>query len=185
MNHILAAQETEQLLETLKSRFTKNMDRHKGINWSKVEAKLQVNPDKLWSLYEMERTGGEPDVVDFDKNTGEYVFFDCCKQTPKGRVSLCYDNQALESRKTFKPEGSAKGIAQEMGIKLMNEQEYRYLQSLGNFDLTTSSWIETPENIRKLGGGLFAHYRYGQVFIYHNGVESYYAVRGFRGVLKV
>ena len=175
----------EELLSELKARFDENMDRHKGLQWSNVQAKLVANTGKLWSLSEMERTGGEPDVVGFDKKTGEYVFYDCSEESPKGRRSLCYDRDAWESRKEHKPKSSAIDMAAAMGIELLTEEEYRELQKLGEFDTKTSSWIETPADIRKLGGAIFGDYRFGRVFVYHNGAESYYAARGFRGSLKV
>ena len=181
----LSAVEIVEIMSILKTRFEENLIRHSGINWEDVQAKLQLNPAKLWSLNEMEKTGGQPDVVGLDEKTGEYLFYDCSDQTPKGRVSLCYDNQALESRKTFKPINSAVGLAEEMGIELLNEEEYNFLQTLGNFDTKTSSWLKTPENVRKMGGGIFGDWRFGRVFVYHNGVESYYASRGFRGGLRV
>lgn len=161
------------------------MNRHKGIEWNKVQEKLEANPEKLWSLNEMEVTEGEPDVVGYDKKTGEYIFFDCSPESPKGRRSICYDHEALESRKEHKPKHSALGIAEEMGIEILDEQQYRELQKLGKFDTKTSSWIKTPADIRKLGGAIFGDWRYGHVFIYHNGAESYYAARGFRGSLRV
>ncbi len=179
-----AAQQTE-LLSTLKSRFEKNKDRHKGLAWDKVQARLEAHPAKLWSLHEMEMTGGEPDVVDHDKKTGEYIFYDCSPETPKGRRSCCFDDEALESRKEHKPAYSAMGMAGEMGIELLTEEEYRELQQLGKFDLKTSSWVQTPADIRKLGGALFCDRRYNTVFLYHNGAESYYAARAFRGSLRV
>ena len=175
----------EELLETLKSRFEKNMNRHKGIKWSDVEARLEKKVESLWSLNEMETTGGEPDVVEFDKKTGEYVFYDCSAESPKGRRSICYDRQALDSRKEHKPKNSAMDMAAEMGIEILTEQQYRELQKLGEFDLKTSSWVETPADIRKLGGALFCDRRYDKVFTYHNGAESYYGARGFRGSLRV
>lgn len=181
----LSDDEREQLLKTLKLRFENNMERHPEIEWTKVEEKLIANPEKLWSLNEMERTGGEPDVVGCDETTGEYVFFDCSKESPKGRRSVCYDREALESRKKHKPENSAIDMAAAIGIELLTEDQYRALQQLGEFDLKTSSWIQTPSDIRKRGGALFGDRRYGRVFIYHNGAESYYASRGFRGWLKV
>ncbi len=183
----LSADEREELLLTLRARFEKNMSRHKGIEWAKVEAKLDspAGGEKLWSLNEMESTGGEPDVVTRDKKTGEYIFYDCSAETPKDRRSICYDHEALESRKENKPKNSAIGMADEMGIEILTEEHYRELQKLGKFDTKTSSWIKTPDEIRKLGGAIFADYRYGNVFVYHNGAESYYAVRGFRGSLKV
>lgn len=181
----LPAEQRSALLGTLKARFDKNMNRHKGIEWAKVLAKLEANADKLWSLSEMERTGGEPDVVGHDKNTGEYIFYDCSAESPKDRRSICYDRQALDSRKEHKPKTSALDMAAAMGIELLSEEQYRALQQLGNFDTKTSSWIETPPAIRKLGGALFCDRRYNTVFLYHNGAESYYAARGFRGSLRV
>jgi hypothetical protein len=181
----LPSEQREELLNILKARFEKNMNRHKDIKWVDVQARLDANPGKLWSLNEMERTGGEPDVVGKDDKTGELNFTDCSAETPKGRRSLCYDREALESRKENKPEGSAVQLADSMGIELLTEEQYRQLQQLGNFDLKTSSWIKTPSNIRKLGGAVYCDRRYNQVFLYHNGAESYYAVRGFRGMLRV
>ncbi len=181
----LPAKESSALLKTLQTRFEKNLKRHKGIEWNKVQAKLEKHPEKLWSLNEMEETGGEPDVIGHDKKTGEYIFCDCSPETPKERRSICYDRDALESRKEHKPKNSALGMADEIGIEILNEEEYRHLQTLGPFDTKTSSWIKTPADIRKHGGAMFGDYRYGQVFIYHNGAESYYAVRGFRGSLRV
>lgn len=181
----LSAAQREELLKVLKTRFEKNVNRHKGIEWAKVQAKLEANTDKLWSLNEMEQTGGEPDVVGHDKKTGEFVFYDCSAETPKGRRSVCYDREALESRKEHKPKDSAIDMAAAMGIELLTEEQYRELQQLGNFDLKTSSWIVTPSNIRKLGGALFCDRRYDQVFVYHNGAESYYGARGFRGALRI
>ena len=178
------AQATE-LLKILKTRFEKNMKRHKGLDWGKIQAKLEASPAKLWSLNEMEISGGEPDVVDFDKKSGEYVFFDCSDESPKGRRSICYDHEALEARKEHKPKDSAINMAADMGIKMLNEDQYRDLQKLGSFDTKTSSWIETPAEIRKLGGAVFCDRRYNTVFLYHNGAESYYAARGFRGSLRV
>jgi hypothetical protein len=175
----------EELFKTLKDRFENNMHRHKGIEWTKVEAKLKKNDNKLWRLNEMERTGGEPDVVGFDKKTSEYIFFDCSSESPKGRRSLCYDKEALEKRKEHKPKDSAVNMATAMGVELLTEKQYRELQKLGEFDLKTSSWVKTPANIRKLGGAIFCDRRYDTVFTYHNGAESYYAARGFRGMLKV
>ena len=175
----------EELLGALKARFEKNMDRHKGLEWAHVQARLEANPEKLWSLNEMERTGGEPDVVGHDAKTGEYVFFDCSAQSPEGRRSVCYDREALESRKKFKPENNAMDMAVAMGIELLTEQQYRELQKLGEFDTKTSSWVKTPAEIRRLGGALFCDRRYDHVFVYHNGAESYYAARGFRGSLEV
>lgn len=181
----LSPKQIEELLKTLKTRFEKNMNRHKGIEWSKLDAKLKKSNDKLWSLNEMERTGGEPDVVGKDKKAGEYIFYDCSAESPNGRRSLCYDREALETRKENKPKDSAVNMATEMGIELLTEEQYRELEKLGNFDLKTSSWVKTPVEIRKLGGAIFCDRRYGKVFTYHNGAESYYAARGFRGVLKV
>lgn len=175
----------EELLKTLKTRFEKNKNRHKGIDWDKVQERLEKHPAKLWSLNEMEITDGEPDVVGQDKKTGEYIFMDCAAESPKGRRSICYDHQALEARKENKPKDSAMNMAKEMGIEILNEEQYRQLQDLGDFDLKTSSWIETPAKIRKLKGALFCDKRYDTVFTYHNGAESYYAARGFRGSLKV
>src|SRR6267142_826025 len=181
----LSPEQRENLLGALKARFEKNMNRHKGLEWAKVQAKLEVNTEKLWSLNEMERTGGEPDVVGHDKKTGEYIFYDCSAESPKGRRSVCYDREALELRREHKPEDNAVDMAAAMGIELLTEEQYRELQKLGNFDTKTSSWITTPSGIRKLGGAIFADYRYGNVFVYHNGAESYYAARGFRGSLIV
>lgn len=181
----LIAQEAEQLLETLKARFSAHMERHPNINWEDVAAKLEKQPDKLWSLMQMEKTGGEPDVIDYDAASDEYIFYDCAKESPTGRRSLCYDQAALASRKKHKPAGSAVALAEEMGIRLLTEAEYRKLQQVGEFDLKTSSWIHTPEKIRQLGGALFCDRRYDTVFVYHNGAESYYASRGFRGLLRV
>jgi len=181
----LSPEQREELLTALKARFEKNMNRHKGLEWAKVQAKLETNPEKLWSLNEMERTGGEPDVVGYDNKTGEYVFYDCSAESPKGRRSVCYDREALESRKKHKPENNAIDMAASMGIELLTEEQYRELQKLGNFDLKTSSWVKTPAKIRKLGGAIFCDRRYDTVFVYHNGAESYYAARGFRGSLRV
>lgn len=181
----LSPAQREELLGTLKTRFDKNKNRHKELEWSKVEARLAANPEKLWSLHEMEITGGEPDVVGHDANTGEYIFFDCSAESPKGRRSICYDREALEARKEFKPANNALDMAAAMGIELLTEAEYRDLQQLGNFDTKTSSWVKTPANIRKLGGAIFCDRRYDTVFMYHNGAESYYAARGFRGSLRV
>jgi hypothetical protein len=181
----LSSTQQDELLSILKTRFEKNSQRHKGIKWADVETKLKANSDKLWSLNEMEITGGEPDVVSLDKKTGEYIFYDCSVESPKGRRSVCYDHEALESRKEHKPENSAVEMAADMGIELLTEEQYRELQTLGAFDLKTSSWIKTPADIRKLGGALFCDRRYNTVFLYHNGAESYYAARGFRGLLKV
>ena len=185
MKKELPIKESNELLTTLKERFAKNMHRHKGIEWAKVQAKLEANMTKLWSLNEMEMTGGEPDVVGYEKKSGEYHFYDCSAESPKGRRSLCYDDEALESRKENKPDGSAAGMAASMGIVLLTEEQYRELQTLGNFDMKTSSWVDTPSGIRKLGGAVFCDRRYGTVFLYHNGAESYYAARGFRGSLRV
>ncbi|UTR08759.1 DUF4256 domain-containing protein [Evansella sp. LMS18] len=181
----LSLEQREELLRTLKARFEKYMNRHEGIEWAKVEDKLEANTEKLWMLNEMERTGGEPDVVGHDKETGEYIFYDCAPESPKGRRSVCYDREALESRKKHKPENSAVDMAAEMGIELLTEEQYRELQKLDNFDMKTSSWVQTPANIRKLGGAIFCDRRYDTVFMYHNGAESYYAARGFRGSLRI
>lgn len=181
----LSPEQREGLLQTLKARFEENTNRHKGLEWANVQAKLETNAEKLWSIHEMERTGGEPDVVGYDDKTGEYLFYDCSAESPKGRRSVCYDREALESRKEHKPANSAIGMAAAMGIELLTEEQYRELQKLGNFDKKTSSWLKTPSEIRKLGGAIFADFRYGNVFVYHNGAESYYAARGFRGSLKV
>lgn len=181
----LTTKQRDELLSTLKARFEKSRNRHKGIDWAKVEARLNSRAEKLWSLNEMERTGGEPDVVAHDKKTGEYVFYDCSAQSPKDRRSLCYDREAWKSRKEAKPRGSAMEIAAAMGIELLTEEQYRELQTLGEFDTTTSSWVVTPADVRKLGGAQFCDRRYGKVFTYHNGAESYYAARGFRGSLRV
>jgi hypothetical protein len=181
----LSPEPYEELLRSLKARFEKNMNRHKGLEWAQVQARLEANAEKLWSLNEMERTGGEPDVVGHDKKTGEYIFYDCSAESPKGRRSVCYDREALESRKEHKPEDSAVGMAAAMGIELLTEEQYRELQKLGDFDTKTSSWVKTPSDIRKLGGALFCDRRYDTVFVYHNGAESYYAARAFRGSLRV
>lgn len=181
----LSPEQREELLRALKARFEKNMNRHQGLEWAKVQAKLEANAEKLWSLNEMERTGGEPDVVGFDKKTGEYIFYDCSAESPEGRRSVCYDREGQESRKEHKPEDNAIDMAAAMGIELLTEEEYRELQKLGNFDSKTSSWVKTPSDIRKRGGALFCDRRYGHVFVYHNGAESYYAARGFRGSLSV
>lgn len=181
----LSVVQTKELLAILKNRFEKNTVRHKGITWQNVQAKLETSPDKLWILDSMEQTGGEPDVVGYDKKTDEYLFFDCAAESPKGRRSICYDPEALEARKEYKPVHSAIGMAAEMGIEMLTEEQYHYLQSLGDFDTKTSSWLQTPAAIRKLGGAIFGDKRYKHVFIYHNGVESYYAGRAFRGCLKV
>ncbi|MFF2796565.1 DUF4256 domain-containing protein [Lysinibacillus xylanilyticus] len=184
-NKDLSLEQREEILRTLKARFEKNMNRHKDLEWDKVQAKLETNTEKLWSLNEMEETGGEPDVVGHDKNTGEYIFYDCSVESPKGRRSVCYDREALESRKKHKPENNAIDMATAMGIELLTEEQYRELQKLENFDIKTSSWVKTPANIRKLGGAIFCDYRYETVFVYHNGADSYYAARGFRGSLRV
>ncbi len=181
----LSASQSEELFSILKSRFEKNMERHKALDWAKVQAKLEAQPAKVWSLNEMEVTGGEPDVVGYDKKADEFIFFDCSPESPKGRRSLCYDHEALESRKEHKPADSAINMASEMGIEILTEEQYRELQQLGNFDTKTSSWILTSTNIRKLGGAVFCDRRYDTVFLYHNGAESYYAARGFRGCLRV
>ena len=181
----LSPEQSEELLKTLKARFEKNMKRHKGFEWAKVQAKLEANPEKLWSLDDMEITGGEPDVVGYDKKTGEYIFYDCSAESPKDRRSLCYDRKALESRKEHKPRNNAIDMATDMGIEILTEEQYRELQQLGAFDLKTSSWVITPSDIRQLGGALFCDRRYDHVFVYHNGAESYYGARGFRGSLKV
>jgi hypothetical protein len=181
----LSPEQRGELLRTLKARFEKNMTCHKGLEWGKVQAKLDANPEKLWSLQEMERTGGEPDVVGHDKKTGEYLFYDCSEESPKGRRSVCYDREALEARKEHKPADSALGMAAAMGVEILTEEQYRTLQNLGNFDMKTSSWVKTPPEIRKLGGALFCDRRYDTVFVYHNGAESYYAARAFRGSLRV
>lgn len=184
-NKKLSTAQRDELLRILKSRFESNEIRHKGLDWAKVQARLEADIEKLWSLNEMERTGGEPDVVGHDKKTGEYIFFDCAAESPKDRRSVCYDPEALESRKENKPKNSALGMAAVMGVELLTEEQYRELQKLGNFDTKTSSWLKTPSDIRKLGGAIFADFRYGKVFVYHNGAESYYAARGFRGSLRV
>jgi hypothetical protein len=184
-NPTLSEKQSEELLRALKARFEKNMDRHKGLEWARVQAKLEANAEKLWSLNEMEKTGGEPDVVDHDKKTGEYIFCDCAAESPKDRRSLCYDREALDSRKENKPKNNAMDMAAAMGIELLTEDQYRGLQKLGEFDTKTSSWVKTPAAIRKLGGALFCDRRFNTVFLYHNGAESYYAARGFRGSLRV
>ncbi len=185
MNKELPPEQRVELLEELKSRFKANMHRHKGLDWAKVQVKLEAAPAKLWSLAEMERTGGEPDVVGFDKKSGEFIFFDCSPESPKGRRSVCYDTAALESRKEHKPANSALGMAAQMGVTILDETQYRELQELNRVDTKTSTWIETPDDIRSMGGAIFGDWRYGHVFIYHNGAESYYAARGFRGSLRV
>ena len=182
---VLSAKQREELLRALRARFEKNVNRHKGLEWAKVKAKLEANSEKLWSLNEMEGTGGEPDVVGQDKKTGEYIFFDCSAESPKGRTSVCYDRAALDSRKEFKPKNSAMDMAAAMGVELLTEEQYRELQKLGNFDTKSSSWVKAPADIRKLGGALFGDRRYGHVFVYHNGAQSYYSGRGFRGSLRV
>lgn len=181
----MTAKQREELLSALKGRFEKNMNRHKGLEWAKVQARLEASPEKLWSLNEMEATGGEPDVVGFDKKTGEYIFYDCSAESPKGRRSLCFDREALEARKEHKPKDNALDVAASIGIELLTEEQYRELQQLGSFDLKTSSWVKTPAEIRKLGGALYCDRRYNTVFVYHNGAESYYAARGFRGSLRI
>lgn len=181
----LSSAQREDLLKKLKSRFEKNMNRHKGMAWEKVKGRLEANPEKLWSLNEMENSEGEPDVVGMDKKTGEFIFYDCSPESPKGRRSICYDDEALQSRKEHKPKNSANEMATEMGIEILNEEEYRALQELGEFDTKTSSWVQTPVEIRELGGAIFCDRRYDHVFVYHNGAESYYAARGFRGSLRV
>jgi hypothetical protein len=184
-NGTLSKKQREELLKALKARFEKNMNRHRGLEWPRVQAKLEANAEKLWSLNEMERTGGEPDVVGNDKKTGEYVFYDCSEESPKARRSLCYDRAALASRKENKPKGNAIDMAAALGIEPLTEEQYRELQKLGNFDTKTSSWVKTPSSVRKLGGALFCDRRFDTVFLYHNGAESYYAARGFRGWLRV
>src|SRR6266852_1570957 len=180
-----SSEQREELLRALKARFEKNMNRHKGLGWAEVQARLDANTERLWSLSEMERTGGEPDVVDHDRKTGEYIFYDCSAESPQGRRSVCYDRKAQESRKEHKPENNAIDMAAAMGIELLTEEQYRELQKLGNFDTKTSSWVKTPSDIRKLGCALFCDRRYDTVFVYHNGAESYYAARAFRGSLRV
>jgi hypothetical protein len=181
----MEADQRKDLLRTLEARFEKNMNRHKGLEWAQVRARLETHPQKLWSLNEMERTGGEPDVVGQDRETGEYIFFDCSAQSPKGRRSVCYDREGQESRKEYKPENNAVDMAAAMGLELLTEEQYRELQELGNFDTKTSSWVKTPSDIRELGGALFCDRRYDTVFVYHNSAPSYYAARGFRGSLRV
>jgi hypothetical protein len=181
----LSPEQREELLNVLIDRFEKNMDRHKGLEWANIQAKLETNTEKLWSLNEMEKTGGEPDVVGYDKKTNEYLFYDCSAESPKGRRSVCYDREGLDSRKEHKPENNAIDMAAAMGIELLTEEEYRALQGLGKFDTKTSSWLQTPSDIRKLGGAIFADFRYDHIFVYHNGASSYYAARGFRGSLRV
>lgn len=181
----LTSEQRKSLLNTLKARFEKNMNRHKNLDWAQVQARLDADPDKLWSLSEMERTGGEPDVVDLDAKSGEYIFYDCSAESPVGRRSLCYDREGLDSRKENKPQGNAEEMAASIGIEMLDEEQYRSLQKLGKFDAKTSSWLKTPSDIRDLGGALFADFRYGKVFIYHNSAPSYYAARGFRGSRRV
>ncbi len=181
----LSPEQHEELLAALKTRFEKNMNRHKGLEWNKVRERLEADAKKMWTLFEMERTGGEPDVISHDKKTGEYIFYDCSPESPKGRRSLCYDREALDSRKENKPENSALDMAASMGIEILTAEQYRELQDLGNFDMKTSSWVKTPPDIRKHGGAIFSDFRYGTVFVYHNGADSYYAARGFRGSLRV
>ncbi len=183
--NILSPEKRQELLRALKARFEKNMNRHQGLEWTQVQAKLEANAEKLWSLNEMERTGGEPDVIGHDNKTGEYIFCDCSAESPKARRSICYDREALESRKEHKPENNAIDMAAAMGVELLTEEQYRALQKLENFDTKTSSWVRTPADIRRLGGALFCDRRYDTVFVYHNGAESYYAARGFRGSLRV
>ena len=185
MKKMLSPKQREELLKALKARFQKNLNRHKGLDWAKVQARLEANAGKLWSLNEMERTGGEPDVVGHDKKSGECLFMDCSAQSPKGRVSFCYDREALDSRKEHKPKNSVMDMAAAMGIEMLTEEQYRALQQLGDFDTKSSSWVQAPADIRKLGGALFGDRRFGHVFVYHNGAQSYYAGRGFRGVLRV
>ncbi|PLR95722.1 DUF4256 domain-containing protein [Bacillus sp. T33-2] len=184
-NKELSLEQREELLRTLRARFEKNMHRHEGLEWAEVQANIEANTEKMWSLNEMEGTGDEPDVVGHDKKTGEYIFYDCSAESPKGRRSVCYDREALESRKKHKPENNAIDMATAMGIELLTEEQYRMLQKLENFDMKTSSWVQTPASIRKLGGAIFCDYRYDTVFVYHNGADSYYAARGFRGSLRV
>jgi hypothetical protein len=181
----LSQEQQDELINVLKDRFEKSMNRHEGMEWDKVKAKLNTYPGKMWSLSEMERTGGEPDVVSYDNRTDEYIFYDCSPESPKGRRSICYDREALDARKENKPENSVIDMATAMGIELLSEEQYRELQKLGKFDMKTQNWIKTPSDIRKLGGAIFTDYRYGHVFVYHNGADSYYAVRGFRGSLRV
>lgn len=185
MKKALKANERKELLGVLKTRFEQNMNRHKGLDWANVQAKLEANPEKLWSLNEMESSGGEPDVVGFDKKTGEYTFYDCSPESPKGRRSVCYDRKALDARKENKPANTALDLANTMGIEILTEEQYRELQKLGSFDTKTSSWVKTPADIRELGGALFCDRRYNHVFLSHNGADSYYAARGFRGSLRV
>ncbi len=185
INKELSKKQNDEILNILKGRFEKNMNRHKGLEWNKIESRLNTKTEKLWSLSQMEASGGEPDVVGFDKKSGEFIFYDCAEESPKGRRSLCYDNDAWVARKEHKPKSNAMDMAAEIGIELLSEEQYRDLQQLGHFDLKTSSWLKTPAEVRELGGAIFADYRFGRVFVYHNGAESYYAGRGFRGSLKV
>lgn len=182
---ILSPEETEDLIKTIKKRFDKNLHRHKKIAWNRIREKLDSNPEKMWSLNEMEKTGGEPDVIDFDEKASEYIFCDCCPESPKGRRSVCYDHEALESRKKFPPKTSAMDMATEMGVEILDEEQYRHLQSLENFDQKTSNWLKTPEEVRMQGGAIFGDFRFGRVFIYHNSADSYYGARGFRAMLKL
>jgi hypothetical protein len=184
-NVTLSKKQREELLKALKARFEKNMNRHQGLEWAKIQAKLEANAEKLWSLNEMERTGGEPDVIGHDQKSGEYIFYDCSAESPKGRRSFCYDREALDSRKANKPKNNAMGMASTMGVELLTEEQYRELQKLGDFDTKTSSWVKTPSAIRELGGALFCDRRFDTIFVYHNGAESYYAGRAFRGSLRV
>jgi hypothetical protein len=181
----LSTDQRKTIINVLKERFGRNMNRHEGMEWNKIQSKLEADTGNLWTLNEMEKTGGEPDVVGYDKNKGKYIFFDCSKESPEGRRNICYDSEALESRKTFKPDDNAIDMASEMGADLLNEEQYRYLQSLGDFDTKTSSWLKTPSDIRKLGGAIFGDKRYGKAFVYHNGAQSYYKVRGFRCALRI
>lgn len=181
----LSQEQLEELLKTIKGRFEKNLDRHKNVDWTQVQKRLESNPSKTWILNEMEETGGEPDLVDHDKQTEDYIFYDCSPESPKGRRSVCYDREGLESRKENKPQNNAVDMAAEMGIEILTEEQYRRLQKLGSFDTKTSSWLKTPSDIRKLGGAIFGDFRYGSIFIYHNGAQSYYSARGFRGCLRV
>jgi hypothetical protein len=185
MNKKLSREKNDELLKILQTRFEKNKNLHKGLSWAHVGSKLKAHPEKLWSLNEMEKTGGEPDVVSLDNNTGEYIFFDCSGESPKGRRSVCYDREGLESRKKYRPDNNAIDMADDMGIELLTEEEYMDLQKLGDFDTTTSSWLKTPASVRELGGAIFGDFRFGRVFIYHNGADSYFAARGFRGSLRV
>ncbi|MGM0579437.1 MAG: DUF4256 domain-containing protein [Bacteroidota bacterium] len=181
----LSPKEIEDLIITLKKRFEKNLHRHKKLEWNRIQEVLEANPEKMWSLNEMEKTGGEPDVIDFDEKTKEYIFCDCCPESPKGRRSVCYDRDALEARKKYPPKTSAMDMATEMGVGILNEEQYRHLQSIENFDQKTSSWLKTPDEVRKLGGAIFGDFRFGRVFIYHNGADSYYGARGFRALLRI